>query len=85
MFGRQRASLTTVLASFVIRGALFGVAALLFWFSRGYANSWLEVVIFLLPAALACAIYVFALDRVDGMALNHREDLISSLGRRSSA
>ena len=85
VFGRQRASLTTVLSSFVIRGALFGGAALLFWFSRGYANSWLEVVIFLLPAALACAIYVFALDRVDGMALNHREDLISSLGRRSSA
>ncbi len=85
VFGRQRASLTTVLSSFVIRGALFGGAALLFWFSRVYANSWLEVVIFLLPAALACAIYIFALDRVDGMALNHREDLISSLGRRSSA
>jgi ABC-2 type transport system permease protein len=85
VFGRQRASLTTVLASFVIRGALFGVAALLFWFSRSYANSWLEGAIFLLPAALACAIYFFALDRVDGMALNHREDLISSLGRRSSA
>ncbi len=85
VFGRQRASLTTVLASFAIRGALFAVAALLFWFSRGYANSWLELVVFLLPAALACATYVFSLDRVDGMALTHRENLISSLGRRGSA
>ena len=85
VFGRQRASLTTVLASFVIRGALFGVAALMLWFSRGYANSWMEVLMLVLPAALACAIYIFALDRVDGMALHHRENLISSLGRRSNA
>ena len=34
VFGRQRASLTTVLASFAIRGALFGVGALMLWFSR---------------------------------------------------
>ena len=56
VFGRQRASLTTVLASFVIRGALVrGRRALMLWFSRGYANSWMEVLILLLPAALACA------------------------------
>jgi ABC-2 type transport system permease protein len=82
VFGRQRASLTTVLASFGIRGALFGVAALMLWLSRAYGNSWMELLVFLLPAAVAFAAYVFALDRVDGMALKHRENLISNLGRR---
>jgi ABC-2 type transport system permease protein len=81
VFGRQRASLTTVLASFGIRGSLFGVGAMMLWLSRIYGNSWMELLIFLLPAAVAVAAYVFALDRVDGMALKHRENLISNLGR----
>jgi ABC-2 type transport system permease protein len=82
VFGRQRASLTTVLASFAIRGALFGMGALMLWFARGYGNSWMEWLIFLLPAALGFSLYLFFLGRVDGMALNHRENLISNLGRR---
>ncbi len=82
VFGRQRASLTTVLASFGIRGVLFGVGAVMLWLARVYGNSWMELPIFLLPATLAFAAYMFALDRVDGIALNHRENLISNLGRR---
>jgi ABC-2 type transport system permease protein len=82
VFGRQRASLTTVLASFAIRGALFGGSAVMLWLSRGYRKSWMELLIFLPPAAFAIAAYVFALNRVDGMALRHRENLMSSLGRR---
>ncbi len=82
VFGRQRASLTTVLASFGIRGALFGFAALMFWTGRSYGNSWMEVPIFLLPGALAIPAYVFSLNRIDRIALDHRENLISSLGRR---
>ena len=42
----------------------------------------MEPLIFLLPAAFAFTVYVFALDRVDGIALGHRENLISNLGRR---
>ena len=34
VFGRQRASLTTVLASFGVRGILFGAGALMLWVSR---------------------------------------------------
>ncbi len=82
VFGRQRASLTTVLASFGIRGALFGVSALMLWLSRSYRNPWMELPILWLPAALGFTAYIFALDRVDGMALKHRENLISNLGRR---
>jgi ABC-2 type transport system permease protein len=82
VFGRQRASLTTVLASFAIRGALFGVGALMLWLAREYGGSWIELLIFLLPAGFGLAVYLFALSRVDGMALNNRENLISNLGRR---
>ena len=82
VFGRQRASLTTVLASFGIRGALFGVSALMLWLSRSYRNPWMELPILWLPPALGFTAYIFALDRVDGMALKHRENLISNLGRR---
>lgn len=82
VFGRQRASLTTVMASFAIRGALFGAGALLLWLARYYGNSWMAVlVVLLLPSAFAFTAYALALDRVDGIALKHRENLISQLGR----
>ncbi|MGA9814871.1 MAG: hypothetical protein WBQ64_18965 [Terriglobales bacterium] len=82
VFGRQRASLTTVLASFGVRGILFGAGALMLWVSRTYENSWVELLILWLPAVLAFALYAFVLDRVDGIALGHRENLISNLRRR---
>jgi ABC-2 type transport system permease protein len=81
VFGRQRASLSTVLASFAIRGALFAVGALMLWLSRGSASLWVELPIFLLPGIFAFMAYAFALERVDGIALDHRENLISNLGR----
>ena len=80
VFGRQRASLTTVLASFGIRGLLFGGAALMLLLSRLYGNVWIVVSIFVLPAALSCLAYVLALKRIDGMALHQRENIISQLG-----
>ena len=82
VFGRQRASLTTVLASFGVRGTLFGVGALMLWSSRTFENSWVELLVLWLPAVLAFAVYAFVLDRVDGIALGHRENLISNLHRR---
>ena len=57
VFGRQRASLTTVLASFGIRGLLFGGACLMLWFSRHYGNSWIVVPVFLMPAVFAGVAY----------------------------
>jgi ABC-2 type transport system permease protein len=80
VFGRQRASLTTVLASFAIRGALFGAGAIMVWLSR-HSNSWEEVLIFLLPVGFAFAAYALTLNHVDKIALDHRENLISQLGR----
>jgi hypothetical protein len=74
-FGRQRASLTTILASVGIRGVLFGGAALMLLLSRLYGNFWIVV----LPA-LSCVAYVLALKRIDGMVLHQRENLFSQLG-----
>jgi ABC-2 type transport system permease protein len=81
VFGRQRASLTTVLASFCVRGVLFGGAALMLWLSGHYGNPWIVVLILLLPALLACLTYTLALSHLDRMALDHRENLISQLSR----
>jgi len=81
VLGRQRASLTTVLASFGIRGALFGAGALLLWLSRPYGNSWILILIFMLPAAFAFMAYLYSLGRIDKIALDHRDNLISQLGR----
>jgi ABC-2 type transport system permease protein len=81
VLGRQRASLTTVLASLGIRGVLFGTGALLLWLSRQYGNSWILILIFILPAAIAFAVYRYALHRIETIALDHRDNLISQLSR----
>ncbi len=81
VFGRQRASLTTVLASFGVRGILFGGAALLFLASHSLGNSWMVLPVFLLPAILACTVYVLSLDQIDRMALDRRENLIAHVVR----
>ena len=75
-FGRQRASLTTVLASFGIRGVLFGGAGLMLLLSRLYGNIWI-----VLPPTLSCLAYVLALKCVNGVALHQREHIISQLSR----
>jgi len=73
--------LTTVLASFVIRGALFGVGAIVFWLSCQYAGSWMMILIFSLSVGLAFTGYAFVLDHIDRIALRQRENLISQLSR----
>jgi ABC-2 type transport system permease protein len=81
VLGRQRASLTTVLASLGIRGVLFGTGASLLWLSRQYGNSWILILIFMLPAAIAFVVYRYALHRIETIALDHRDNLISQLSR----
>jgi ABC-2 type transport system permease protein len=81
VFGRQRASLTTVIASIGIRVLLFGGAVLMLWFSRNYGSSWTVVPAFLLPPVLAGGAYIAALGWVDKIALNHRDNFISQLSR----
>jgi hypothetical protein len=78
-FGRQRASQTTVLASFAIQGLVFGVAALTLLTARSYGRQWLAVPAFLALAAVAFAIYFFVLSRLDQLAARRREVLSTEL------
>lgn len=78
-FGRQRASQTTVLASFAIQGLVFGVAALTLLTARSYGRQWLAVLAFLALAAVALAIYFFVLSRLDRLAARRREVLSTEL------
>ncbi|MGH9540230.1 MAG: hypothetical protein ACRD3H_20055, partial [Terriglobales bacterium] len=81
VLGRQRASLTTVLASLGIRVTLFGASALLMWLARQHEHSWILVLIFLAPAGFGFLAYELALGRVDRIALDNRDNLISQLSR----
>jgi len=54
---------------------------LVLFLARQYGGLWLATLVFLLLAALAFLGYFCVLDRVDKLALDHREVLISELGR----
>jgi ABC-2 type transport system permease protein len=80
-FGRQRASNTTVFASFAVQIAVFGLAALTLLMARRHGAIWLATLIFLALAAIAAAGYALALGRADQMAQARRETLIAELSR----
>jgi ABC-2 type transport system permease protein len=80
-FGRQRASHTTVLASFAVQVSVFALSALVLFRSRQYGDLWLAALVFLGLAGLAFLGYFLVLDRVDKIAMERRENLISELGR----
>jgi ABC-2 type transport system permease protein len=80
-FGRQRASQTTILISFLVQIVVFGTAILVFSFAPQYGGYWPAAIIFLLLAAVTCSGYVLLLNRMDSMALGRRELMISELSR----
>lgn len=80
-FGRQNAAQTTVLVSFVMQIVIVGVGVGVFAIARLYQNLWLAVVLFLILAAISIPIYVVALQRLDGLALQRRETLLEELCR----
>jgi hypothetical protein len=78
-FGRQRASQTTVLASFAIQIIVFGIAAAVLLVARYYQHDWLAIAMFMGLAAVAFAVYAFSLGRVDAIAGRRREILATEL------
>ena len=80
-FGRQNVSQTTVLASFGVQIVIvaFGIAA--FMIARFYNNLWIATLLFLVLAAISIPIYGIVLGRLDGIALQRRETLLSELCR----
>jgi len=80
-FGRQRASPTTVVASFGIQIFVMGTAALVLWLTWGTRNYWLAAAILAVLALFSICGYVFALGHVDNIALARRENLMAELLR----
>ena len=82
-FGRQRASNTTVFASFGVQIVVLGLAALTLMVARAYGRIWLATVIFLALAVIAWFGFFLALNSTDRKALNRREEIIAELTRAS--
>lgn len=80
-FGRQRASQITVLVSLGIQIVIIGVGVSAFMIARYYQNYWIATAGFLVLAGVSCSIYVVILRRIDRIALERRDTLVSELCR----
>jgi ABC-2 type transport system permease protein len=81
-FGRQRASQTTILASFVVQICVVGLATIVFLFAPQTEGAyWLAALIFTPLAAIGLAGYFLVLARIDRVVLDRRETLISEMCR----
>jgi hypothetical protein len=80
-FGRQRASQTTVLVSLLVQIVVVGLGATAFLVARSYGRSWIASAIFLALAAISVTAYVIVLKKMDRIAEQRRETLISELCR----
>jgi len=81
VLGRQRAAPATVLVSFGIQFAVFGIAALVMWYSERQQSMWLAAAIFLALAFVAISAYFVVLRSIDKVLMDRREVLIAELSR----
>jgi ABC-2 type transport system permease protein len=80
-FGRQRASQTTVLISLGVQLFVVGVGVAAFWIAHYYGNFWIATLILLGLAVISLSAYRMILNRMDKLALDRRETLVSELSR----
>jgi ABC-2 type transport system permease protein len=80
-FGRQRASQTTVLVSLLVQIVVVGLGVIAFLVARSYGRFWIASAIFLALAAISVTAYVIVLKKMDRIAEQRRETLISELCR----
>jgi hypothetical protein len=80
-FGRQNVSQTTVLASFGVQIVIVGLGVAAFTIARLYKDLWIATLLFLVLAAISIPIYLTVLQRLDRIALQRRETLLSELCR----
>lgn len=81
VFGRQRASGLTALASLGVQAVTIGLTALALFTGAHYGRMWLATLLLLALAAAAAAGYAAVLHRIDQIALDRREALFSELCR----
>jgi ABC-2 type transport system permease protein len=80
-FGRQNASQTTVLVSFGMQIVIVGIGTAVFAIARLYHNLWIASLIFLALAVISIGVYVVVLGRINIIALERRETLLTELCR----
>jgi ABC-2 type transport system permease protein len=80
-FGKQRAAGTTVFAGLLAQAIVFGLVALAFVLGHYFGGFWIAVVSNLALAAVAIAAYAILLGRIDKLARNRREAIVTELLR----
>jgi ABC-2 type transport system permease protein len=80
-FGRQNVTQTTVLASLGVQLVIVGVGVAAFFIARLYKNLWIASIVFLALSAISIPLYILVLRRMDGIARERRETLMSELCR----
>jgi ABC-2 type transport system permease protein len=80
-FRHQKPSQMSVLISMAVQLFVIGVGVTVFWVARHYGNFWIATVILLALAGISLAAYKMILNRMDGLALERQETLVSELCR----
>jgi len=81
--GRQRASGLTALAALGVQAATFSFAAIAVLAALYFHRTWPAALLLLIFAAGALWLYAFTLSRIDAIAIDRRESLITELCRAS--
>ncbi len=81
VFGRQRASETTIIASLGIQLAVMGIGALAIFVGYHYSDYWISAAILAVLAIPSISGYAILLRRIDGIVLTRREVMASELCR----
>jgi ABC-2 type transport system permease protein len=79
VFGRQRASETTIFASLGVQLLVMGVGALAIFLGYQYADYWIGTLILAVLAIPAIAGYLLLMRRVDAIVMTRREVLATEL------
>jgi ABC-2 type transport system permease protein len=79
IFGRQRASETTIFASLGVQLAVMGIGALAMFVGYHYADYWIGALVLAVLAIPSIAAYIILLRRIDGIVMTRREVLATEL------
>ncbi len=80
-FNRQQGSPVAVLVSMFGIASIFGLSALILFFSPWLGGTWIATALMLILACAAAAAYFLVLNRVDSIALSRREKLLEEVCR----
>jgi ABC-2 type transport system permease protein len=79
--GRQRASTVTAFASLGVQAATIGIAVATLMIARSFHKTWAAIPVFLVIAIAAGVAYSIVMSRIDKLAIEKRETMITELCR----